>query len=120
MTGQQLPVALSDLLPALAREIDGPRQAILAAEHHLTAILQSRPAAEGAAQDLQSIDLALQILNDLEEFMMRLGDHVPAGIQINAGPALNALKLERVAASLGAALGRQGAVGTHQPSVELF
>ncbi|WP_176556116.1 hypothetical protein [Rubellimicrobium rubrum] len=117
---QELPVALSDLLPALAREIDGPRQAILAAEHHLTAVLQSRPAADGAAQDLQSIDLALQILNDLEGFMMRLGDHVPTDVQIDAGPAFHALKLERVAASLGAALGRQGLACTPQPPVELF
>jgi hypothetical protein len=120
MSRSAQPVALADLLSALAREIDGPRKAILAAENHLAAILRSRPAAEGSVQDLQSIDLALQILNDLEGFILRLAEDLPTGLQVDAGAALKGLKLERLAASLGSALGCQGEPPLLQPSIELF
>jgi hypothetical protein len=112
-------VSLGGLLLALAREIDGPRQAILAAEHHLAAALRSAPPIEGAARDLQNIDLALQILNDLEGFIARLATDLPDDLRVNVGPALKGLALERVAAGLGA-LGIQQPTSPAQPSIELF
>ena len=120
MNCPEIPVALSDLLRALAREIDGPRKAILAAEHHLAAVLRSSPATDSAAQDLQSIDLALQILSDLESFIMRLGQGLPAEFQVDAGPALQGLKLERVSLNIRAALGCPTTTHAMQPSIELF
>ena len=105
---------------ALAREIDGPRQAILTAEHHLASAFRSAPPIEGSARDLQNIDLALQILNDLEGFMARLASSLPNDVRVDVGPALRGLRLERVSARLASALGAGVPALLTHPPVEIF
>ncbi|WP_210528180.1 hypothetical protein [Rubellimicrobium arenae] len=111
---------LAELLSAIAQEIDGPRQAILWAEQHLAETLDWTEVPDGSAQDLQRIDLALQVLNDLEGFILRLGRLVPAELRVDATAALEALRLERVAVNLAAALGAPRIPTPHDIPVELF
>jgi len=113
-------VPLGALFQALAQEIDTPRRAMLLAEHHLASVLRSADGLDGAAQDLQSIDLALQVLNDLEGFILRLGAGRSSDQLVDVGPGLQGLTLERLSASLGAALGAQVQALPTQPSIELF
>lgn len=120
MSGRDHVVALGPVLQALAREIDGPRQAILAVEQHLAAVLRSGQAVEVPPLDLQGLDLALQVLDDLDAFAARLGHGLPADLRVDAGPALRGLRLERVAARLGSACGAGGPPLPTQPSIELF
>jgi len=120
MSVQSHLVPLGTLLQALAQEIDAPRRAMLLAEHHLASVLRSAGGVEDATRDLQSIDLALQILDDLERFILRLTTAHSGDQLVDIGPGLQGLTLERLSSSLGAALGAQVQAHPAQPSIELF
>jgi hypothetical protein len=120
MSTQAHVVPLGTLLQALAEEIDAPRRAMLLAEHHLAGVLRSANGIDDATQDLQNIDLALQILNDLEGFILRLKDCASSDQLVDVGPGLKGLTLERLSTSLGAAFGATVSPLSTQPSIELF
>ena len=120
MTDRDRPAPLAPLLGAVAVEIDASRRAILTAEHHFAAALRGEADPASLTRDFQGIDLALQVLDDLQGFLRRLSDGLPGGLALNAGPALRGLALERLAAVLAAPGGAQGPAALPQPSIELF
>ena len=72
MTHQTRPSPLAPLLAALAEEVDASRRAILTAEHHFAAALRGEADPASLSRDFQGIDLALQVLNDVQGFLRRL------------------------------------------------
>jgi hypothetical protein len=120
MTDRDRTAPLAPLLGAIAAEIDASRRAILTAEHHFAAALRGEADPASLTWDFQGIDLALQVLDDLQGFLRRLADALPDGMALNATPALRGLALERLAAALAAPDDRQGPAASPQPSIELF
>ncbi|EYD75095.1 hypothetical protein Rumeso_03334 [Rubellimicrobium mesophilum DSM 19309] len=120
MTHRDHIAPLGPLLEAVASEVDASRQAILTAEHHFAAALRGEADPESLTRDFQGIDLALQVLNDLQGFLGRLAAGLTKGASVDAGPGLRNLTLERLAGVLAAAAGAQAPVATPQPSIELF
>ena len=111
---------LAPLLKAVADEVDASRRAILTAEHHFAAVLRGEADAASLTRDFQGIDLALQVLNDLQGVLRRLAEDLPRDSAVSLDSALRDLTLERLAALLAAVAGAPAAVAASQPSIELF
>ena len=120
MTARNHAAPLAPLLGAVADEIDASRRAILTAEHHFAAALRGEADPAGLSRDFQGIDLALQVLDDLQGFLRRLAYALPGGLALDAAPALRGLALERLAAALSAPGGAGAPAAPPQPSIELF
>ena len=115
--GPIAPLAL--LLGHVADELDGARRAILAAERHVAAVLRGEADPDGLTRDVQGIDLTLQVLDDLQGFLRRLGETLPE-TPVDAGPALSGLALGRLAATLARPAGAAVPYAPPHPSIELF
>lgn len=94
MDAMRRPFAVADLFRGLAAEIGGLRAQLLCLEPALS----RAPEPYVRSQDLQQIDLILQSLDDVALLTWHLGHSASGELVIDAGPALAALRLERVRA----------------------
>ena len=120
MTRDETDAPLSPLLQAIADELDASRLAILTAEHHFAAALRGEADLTSLTRDFQGIDLALQVLHDLEGFLRSLAGGLTDGTTVQVRPALGQLSLERLSATLAAAAGAPAPPATLLPRIELF
>lgn len=113
-------LALRDVLLALADELGGPRRSILAAERHLGAMLEAREAEAGRLRDLQGLDLAVQVLDDVGAALVALSRATSPDHRMPARTVLEALRLERLAGALRGVSGDPVRPVAPPPDLELF
>lgn len=104
MTGNlsvRLPVAaameegerLADVLSRMAEELRSVAGLIASAEAHVSGVGRSAGIDAEVMRDLQNIDMALQTVTGLADFMETLGHGLPAELRVDTATALNVVKL---------------------------
>jgi hypothetical protein len=90
-TGEGEPLA--GVLSRMADELRSVAGLVAAAEAHLDGVRRSAGIGAEVIRDFQNIDMALQTLSGLAEFMETLGHGLPETLRVDTATALNVVKL---------------------------